>query len=364
MTGSARPTLLRENPVQASSPNGTNRAFPNGHGDTEPVPDTPGGPAPAPPAAADGSGGRDGRGRFARGNPGGPGNPFARRVALLRRALLAAVGEEDLEAVARRLVAQAREGDTAAARLLLAYTLGKPGGAVDPDTLDLQEWQLYRQRPVAGPDLLRVLTNLPADAACAILRAALPGVADGMLRLLAEALARQAQEEQQAAARPRRARPRRRPAGGPAAEGTADRAVPAGPAREGPTAPEQGNGSAAGGGPAPAGGGRPEERAPAPPGQGGAPAAAAGAGQPATGAAMQDTIPPAAAGVSRQSVMPADAVPDNVARLRERDTELRRALQTLLSGLGSVEGANPGGAPTANGTNGCQDTGPPAAAGG
>jgi hypothetical protein len=212
-------------------------------------------------------------------------------------------------------VARAREGDTAAAKLLFSYTLGKPTAAVDPDTLDVQEWQLYRQRPVAGQDLLRVLTHLPAEAACALLRAALPGVADGMLRLLADGLARQAQEEQEAAARPRRTRP----AGGPAAAGAAGSAAPAGPAAEQPAAAEQGDGRAPGDGPA-------------------------AAGQPAPGVAGQETTPPAA------------AVPHNVARIRERDTELQRELQALLCGLGSVEWASPGRAPTANGENGGADT--------
>jgi hypothetical protein len=310
--------------MQPSAPNATNRVFPNEHGETEPGPDQASGPAPA---AADGSGGRDGRGRFARGNPGGPGNPFTRRVALLRQALLAAVTAEDLEAVARRLVARAREGDTAAAKLLLSYTLGKSAAAVDPDTLDVQEWQLYRQRPVAGQDLLRVLTNLPADAACAILRAALPGVADGMLRLLAEGLARQAQEEQDAAERPRRAQPRRRPTGAPAAE-----------AEEGPAAPEAEKGAPGDG---PVTGSRSEERPPAPPAQGDA--------------------PPGAARASRKRLPPADADPEYVETLRERDTELRRELQTLLAGLDVGEGSSPR-APMANGANGAR-RGPPTAEG-
>jgi hypothetical protein len=138
--------------------------------------------------------GRDAHGRFARGNTGGPGNPFARRVAGLRRALLEAVSEEDLQAIARALVARAREGDTAAAKLLFQYVLGKPAEAVDPDTLDLKEWQLYQQRPVAGEELLRVLTQFPVDLACEILRAALPGVSQGMAQLATKLFARKEAE--------------------------------------------------------------------------------------------------------------------------------------------------------------------------
>jgi hypothetical protein len=44
--------------------------------------------------------GRTPRGQFAKGNPGGPGNPYARRTAALRSALLDAVTEADIRAVA------------------------------------------------------------------------------------------------------------------------------------------------------------------------------------------------------------------------------------------------------------------------
>ena len=69
--------------------------------------------------------GRSARGRFARGNPGGPGNPHAKRTSLLRAALLEAVTEDDIRAVAHGLVAKARSGDTAAARELLDRVIGK-----------------------------------------------------------------------------------------------------------------------------------------------------------------------------------------------------------------------------------------------
>jgi hypothetical protein len=83
--------------------------------------------------------GRESNGQFVAGNPGGPGNPFARQVAQLRAALLKAVTPADIEAIARTLLEKARAGDVAAARLLLAYLLGKPAAVVNPDTLDLEE---------------------------------------------------------------------------------------------------------------------------------------------------------------------------------------------------------------------------------
>src|SRR4051812_22089587 len=85
------------------------------------------------------------QGRFAAGNPGGPGNPFARQVAALRQAFLNEVTPEDLAAIARTLIELAKAGDKAALKLLLSYTLGKPGPAVDPDRLDADEWQKQKE---------------------------------------------------------------------------------------------------------------------------------------------------------------------------------------------------------------------------
>lgn len=69
--------------------------------------------------------GRDARGRFATGNPGGPGNPYGKRCAELRAAVLEAVGPEDLREVVARILDSAKGGDLAAAKLLLERTLGK-----------------------------------------------------------------------------------------------------------------------------------------------------------------------------------------------------------------------------------------------
>jgi hypothetical protein len=96
---------------------------PNGHTQT---------PTPAPgatPAAAEAQ--RDAQGHFAEGNRGGPGNPFARQVAALRAGLLARLTPEDLGDIAEALVREAKEGNVAAAKLLLSYTLGKPAQAAD-----------------------------------------------------------------------------------------------------------------------------------------------------------------------------------------------------------------------------------------
>ena len=89
--------------------------------------------------------GRDEGGRFTLGNRGGPGNPFARQVATLRKALLDCVTPQDIQDVAGRLIAMAKEGNVQAAKLLLTYTIGKPQPAPEPDRLDADEWEVFRE---------------------------------------------------------------------------------------------------------------------------------------------------------------------------------------------------------------------------
>jgi hypothetical protein len=76
--------------------------------------------------------GRDAAGRFAKGNPGGPGNPHPRRAAALRQVLLDCVMDEDIQAVAKAVVDQAKAGNMAAAKLFFQYVFGKPGAVDDP----------------------------------------------------------------------------------------------------------------------------------------------------------------------------------------------------------------------------------------
>jgi hypothetical protein len=200
-----------------TSPNGPHA---NGH------PHKPAAGPDAKPPAADGR--RDTHGRFAKGNAGGPGNPFARQVAALRSALLASVTDEDLEAVARELVRQARDGNVAAAKLLLSYTLGKPAPAVDPDTLDLHEWDLYRRTPDTPAELFDLQQRMPLPVALDLLRIALPLLGEACVRTMQEQVradesdrlagAEAASREERAAAR-REARRERRQERAAAAEG-------------------------------------------------------------------------------------------------------------------------------------------------
>jgi hypothetical protein len=72
------------------------------------------------------SDGRDSRGRFGPGNKAAKGNPYAKRVAQLRAALLKSVSRDDVREIIRALVEKARGGDVAAAREVLDRCLGRP----------------------------------------------------------------------------------------------------------------------------------------------------------------------------------------------------------------------------------------------
>ena len=92
--------------------------------------------------STNGTSGRKSNGQFAEGNKCGTGNPYARRVARLRSALLDAVGENGLTDIVQGMVTAAKGGDVAAAKLLLSYLLGKPVESVEPDYVEIHERQL------------------------------------------------------------------------------------------------------------------------------------------------------------------------------------------------------------------------------
>jgi hypothetical protein len=128
-------------------------------------------PDPAAPQPAEG---REANGRFAKGNRGGPGNPFARQCAAFRQALFQAVTEDDLQAIAAMLVRKAREGDLAAAKLLLAYVVGRPAEVVNPDTLDDQEMKQYAGQ-VGGETVMReAMSTLMPETMCGMVRTCRP----------------------------------------------------------------------------------------------------------------------------------------------------------------------------------------------
>jgi hypothetical protein len=155
------------NRLKAKPPPSTNGSNGHAHGPA-------GGHAPGPAPAAPEEG-RDAKGRFAkcwRGGPGGAANPFARRVAELRRVLVEAVGDRGMTRLVEALLKQAEAGDLAAAQLLLDYTVGKPiTDNPHPDHLDADEYHTL----ASAPDTQRLAAggnrHVPWGFALAVLRA-------------------------------------------------------------------------------------------------------------------------------------------------------------------------------------------------
>jgi hypothetical protein len=141
-----------------------------------------------PQAAAGGGGGRDSRGRFAKGNAGGPGNPFARQTARLRQVLVAMVKEDDILDIAAMLIVKAKGGDLVAAKLLLSYVVGRPTAASDPDRLDHDEWQLWKENTANKEDVQQFFGGVPQQVALDVARGSVPSMTDTIRGQLGAAL--------------------------------------------------------------------------------------------------------------------------------------------------------------------------------
>jgi hypothetical protein len=113
---------------------------------------------PKPAAEKPAAEGRTAKGTFAPGNQFARGNPNARKMAALRAALLEAVTVERMKALGEKLYERAMAGDSAAAKLLLAYAIGKVPEAVNADRLDLDEWSIAEAMPTVS-QFLRVFVD-------------------------------------------------------------------------------------------------------------------------------------------------------------------------------------------------------------
>jgi hypothetical protein len=117
--------------------------------------------------------GRQANGRFAPGNKGGPGNPFARKVAALRAAFVETVTEQDIREITYLVVFNAKAGSLEWLKFLFAYAIGKPRPvAVDPDTLDVQEFRALQQSSVSADAAEKVCRGAPLGVALEVCRQA------------------------------------------------------------------------------------------------------------------------------------------------------------------------------------------------
>jgi hypothetical protein len=111
---------------------------------------------------APGANGRAADGKFAPGNRSAKGNPFGRRLAAMRQAVLNAVSEDDVQEIMSVLLQQAKEGDVAAAKLVLQYAVGKPALASEPDRVEVEEWRLRLQGAVPKDEFMTTLGRTTA----------------------------------------------------------------------------------------------------------------------------------------------------------------------------------------------------------
>ena len=120
---------------------------------------------------------------LARGNSGGPGNPFGRRLAeSCANACCDSATEENIERLANMLMEKAFAGDMAAAKLLLLYWIGKPKEVVEPDRVDVEEWELAHEH-VVRPDVAQeTFASMPITVGIAALAGLGGGPGEGVCR--------------------------------------------------------------------------------------------------------------------------------------------------------------------------------------
>jgi hypothetical protein len=138
----------------------------------------------------------DGNRRSTNYRPAAPGNPFARQVAQLRKRLLDRLTGEELDAIADKLIEESKDGNVPATKLLFSYTLGKPAEAVQPDRLDIEEWNAFRATAGMAGELPGIMATPDPSFPLEVVRAARPGVARDLGRELGQTLRAGEEREQ------------------------------------------------------------------------------------------------------------------------------------------------------------------------
>jgi len=102
--------------------------------------------------------------------------------------MLNAITPEDIAAIVQALIAQARKGDKAAARLVFTYALGRPSPAVDPDRLDQDEWQKQQETSTMYQEMPALVDKPAAELPLSVVRASRPAVAAELAAKFGQAL--------------------------------------------------------------------------------------------------------------------------------------------------------------------------------
>ena len=130
--------------------------------------------------------GRSTNGQFTRGNAGGPGNPFGRRLASMREAILRAVSDEDIGQIMTSMVNLAKEGNIQAAKLVLQYAVGKPAPVAQPDRVDEEEWDIEKAKSIPQEEVVGAIEGMPVDAACVTAAASPPARRETFVKMLTD----------------------------------------------------------------------------------------------------------------------------------------------------------------------------------
>jgi hypothetical protein len=140
-----------------------------------------------------------------------------------------------MEEIAMALMLQARTGDQGAIKLLFQYVLGKPTEAVDPDWLDVDQWQKLQESARPFKEMKTVLDGLPAQWACGLTNITWPCVLVTALKPLRDPPPSQEEQGQAAAeaAPPKASGPSERQGKVPSANGAKGAARPAQPSPNG-----------------------------------------------------------------------------------------------------------------------------------
>jgi len=92
--------------------------------------------------------------------------------------MIGAVGEEEIQALVRKLLQKALGGDLAAAKFVFSYTVGKPGKGVDPDDVDggLDLWRRVDAGPSVPEALGRAVYAVPGPVSVALFEKFQPAI--------------------------------------------------------------------------------------------------------------------------------------------------------------------------------------------
>jgi hypothetical protein len=93
---------------------------------------------------------------------------------MFRQTLVNFVTEDDMKHIAFVLKMKAESGDLQAIKLLFQYVIGKPTDVVDPDRLDVDEWEKIQECARPPEEMGEVMGRLPANLACDMTKIAWP----------------------------------------------------------------------------------------------------------------------------------------------------------------------------------------------